>query len=190
MLILRHTRDPGVNLYEWCNSFGPLIRTYLRTSSVDYLGSSELQRVNKCITLQITDFEQAILAQVSVKWKPLTLADGAFDLDELKRDISTSDAKFAVRKYKPTALILEYLTARAARQQVPLPSFMALKSATVKKKRASGAQVDNHTKRFRKGRQRSLLLLDQDAEEDDEQGAKHSSNSFNEQVLQIAPTER
>jgi hypothetical protein len=160
-----------VNLYEWCNSFGPLIRTYLRTSSVDYLGSSELQRVNKYITSQITDFEQAILAQVSVKWKPLTLADGAFDLDELKRHISTSDAKFAVRKYKPTALILEYLTARAARQQVPLPSFMTLKSAMVKKKRVSGVQVDNHTKRFRNGRQRSLFLLDQDAEaeEDNEQ---------------------
>ncbi len=38
MMILRHTRDPGVSLYEWCNSFGPLIRTYLRTSDVDYLG--------------------------------------------------------------------------------------------------------------------------------------------------------
>ena len=136
---------------------------------MDYLGNAELQRVKKCITSQITDFEQAILAQVSDKWKPLTLADGAFDLDELKRDISSSDAKFAVRKYKPTALILEYLTARAARQQVPLPSFMTLKSATVKKKRASGAQVDNHTKRFRNGRQRFLFLLDQDAEEDNEQ---------------------
>jgi hypothetical protein len=99
----------------------------------------------------------------------LTLADGAFDLDELKRDISASDAKFAVRKYTPTALILEYLTSRATRQQVPLPSFMTLKSATVKKKRASGAQVDNHTKRSRKGRQRPLFLLDQDAEEDDDQ---------------------
>ena len=41
MLILRHTRDPGVSLYEWCNSFGPLIRTYLRTSDVDYLRTSE-----------------------------------------------------------------------------------------------------------------------------------------------------
>ena len=92
MLILRHTRDPGVSLYEWCNSFGPLIRTYLRTSDVDYLGNSELHRVNKCITSQITDFEQAILAQVSDKWKPLTLADGVFDLDELKRDVSASDA--------------------------------------------------------------------------------------------------
>ena len=117
MLILRHTRDPGVSLYEWCNSFGPLIRTYLRTSDVDYLGNSELHRVNKCITSQITDFEQAILAQVSDKWKPLTLADGVFDLDELKRDVSASDAKFATRKYKPTTLILEYLTSRATRQQ-------------------------------------------------------------------------
>jgi hypothetical protein len=103
-------------------------------------------------------------------------ADGAFDLDELKRNISASDAKFAVRKYKPTALILEYLASRAARQQVPLPSFMTLKSATVKKKRTSGAQVDNHTKRFRKGRQRSLFLLDQDAEEDDEQDDLQDDN--------------
>ena len=74
---------------------------------MEYLGEKELHRVKKCITSQITDFEQAILAQVSDKWKPITLADGVFDLDELKRDISASDAKFAVRKYKPTALILE-----------------------------------------------------------------------------------
>ncbi len=106
---------------------------------------------------------------LSDKWKPITLADGVFDLDELKRDISTSDAKFAVRKYKPTALILEYLTSRSATQQVPLPSFMLLKSTAVKKKRTSEAQVDNHTKRFRKGRQRPLFLLDSDAEENDEQ---------------------
>ncbi len=106
---------------------------------------------------------------MSDKWKPLTLADGSFDLDELKRDISASDAKFAVRKYKQTALILEYLTSRAARQQVPLPPFMTLKSATVKKKRESGVHKDNHTNRFRNGRQRSLYLLDQDAEKDDEQ---------------------
>ena len=158
MSILRHTRNPGVSLYEWCNSFGPLIRTYLRTSDVDYLGDTELHRVNKCITSQITDFEQAILAQVSDKWKPITLADGKFDLDELKRDISKSDAKFAVRKYKPTALILEYLTSRATRQQVPLPAFVTLKSASVKKKRASDAQVDGHPKRFHKGKRRPLFL--------------------------------
>ena len=124
----------------------------MRTSDVEYLGDTELHRVNKCITSQITDFKQAILAQVSDKWKPITLAEGAFNLDDLKRDISASDAKFAVRKYKPTALILEYLTSRATRIQIPLPSFMTLKSASVKKKRTSDAQVDGNPKRFRKGR--------------------------------------
>jgi hypothetical protein len=33
---------------------------YLRASDIDYLGDKELHRVNKCITSQITDFEQAI----------------------------------------------------------------------------------------------------------------------------------
>jgi hypothetical protein len=165
MLILRHTRDPGVSIYEWWNSFGPLITAYLRTADEDYLGDKELHRVNKCITSQITDFEQAILAQVSDKWKPITLADGAFDLDELKQDISASDAKFAVRKYKPTALILDYLSSRATRQQVPLLSFIQSKLAAVKKKRSSDEVVDHHTKRFRKGKQRHLYLMDQDSEE-------------------------
>ncbi len=52
---------------------------------------------------------------------------------------------------------------------MPLPPFMLLKSATVKKKRSSDVLVDNHTKCFRKGRQRPLYLLDQDGEENDEQ---------------------
>ncbi len=67
--------------------------------------------MNKCITAQITDFEQAVLVQANDKWRPITLADGVFDLDELKKDISAADDKFAGRKHKPTALILEYLTA-------------------------------------------------------------------------------
>jgi hypothetical protein len=96
-------------MYEWCNSFSPLIRSYLRISQVDDLNNVEQHRVNKCITAQITDFEQAILAQANDKWKPIILADGAFDLDELKKDISSADAKFSARKYKPSALILEYL---------------------------------------------------------------------------------
>jgi hypothetical protein len=77
------------------------------------LSAEELQRVNKCITAQVTDFELAILAQANDKWKPITLADGAFDLDELKRDVSMADSKFSARKYKLTALILEYLVSRA-----------------------------------------------------------------------------
>ena len=46
---------------------------------------------------------------------------------------------------------------------------MLLKSTAAKKKRATDAQADSHTKRFRKGRQRPLFLLDQDVEEDDDQ---------------------
>jgi hypothetical protein len=189
MLILRHTRDPGVNLYEWCNSFDPLIRTYLRVADVEYLGAKELQRVNKCITSQITDFEQATLSQISDKWKPITLAEGMFDLDELKRDISTSDAKFAVRKYKPTALILEYLTSRSATQQVPLPDFMSSKSTVVKKKRVSEGRTDSHSKRFRKGRQRPLFLLDQDAEEGEEEDDQQDEDEQDAQDADAAEDE-
>jgi hypothetical protein len=97
---------------------------------------------------------------------------------------------------------------------------MLLKSTAVKKKRASAdAQVDNHTKRFRKGRQRPLFLLDQDVEKNDEQDDQQdvddqdaqdpdavgdsdwdsfafeqrksfSHYAFDGQVLQIAPFER
>jgi hypothetical protein len=124
MDILRHTKLPSTSLYEWCNSFSPLIRAFLRISQDDDLGAVEQHWVNKCITAQITDFEQAVLVQkANDKWRPITLADGVFDLDELKKDISAADAKFAGRKYKPTALILEYLIARASKQNVPAPSF-------------------------------------------------------------------
>ncbi len=46
---------------------------------------------------------------------------------------------------------------------------MSSKSAVVKKKRVSDERTDSHMKRFRKGRQRPLFLLDQDAEEGDGQ---------------------
>jgi hypothetical protein len=86
MNILRHTRAPGVSLYDWCNSFSPLIRAFLRISQDDDLGNVEQQRVNKCISAQITDFEQSVLVQANDTWRPVTLADGDFDLDELKKD--------------------------------------------------------------------------------------------------------
>jgi hypothetical protein len=85
------------------------------------------------ITAQITDFEQAVLVLANDKWRPLTLADGVFDLDELKRDVSAADVKFAGRKYKPIALILEYLTSRAGKQNVLVPSFVNEKSSSIKK---------------------------------------------------------
>ncbi len=167
MLILR---PPGIQEWAFTSGVILLVRAYLRTADEDYLGAKELHRVNKCITAQITDFEEAILALVSDKWKPITLADGVFDLDELKRDISSSDDKFAVRKYKPTALILilVYLTSRATRQQVPLPSFITSKPVAMKKKRSSDDAASRHTKRFRKGKQRPIYLLDQESEEDAE----------------------
>ncbi len=79
------TRGPqeSASIYEWCNSFRPLIRTFLRISQTQDLSNVELQRVNKLHhKTQITDFEQDILAQANDKWKPITLADGAFALDE------------------------------------------------------------------------------------------------------------
>jgi hypothetical protein len=103
MDILRHSRAPGISIYEWCNSFSPLIRTFLRISQAQDLSNVELQRVNKCITAQITDFEQAVLAQANDKLKPITLADGAFfDLNELKRDISAADSSFRGGSTNPT----------------------------------------------------------------------------------------
>jgi hypothetical protein len=54
---------------------------FLRIAQVPDVSAVELQqRINKCITAQITDFEQAVLAQANDKWKSITLADGAFDL--------------------------------------------------------------------------------------------------------------
>ena len=162
MDILRHSRAPGVSLYEWCNSFAPLIRTYLRVTQGLDLFVEELQRVNKCITAQVTDFELAILAQANDKWKPITLADGSFDLDELKRDVSMADSKFSARKYKPTALILEYLVSRAAKQGVAAPTFVTNKSPSAKKRRTPEDGLKRGTKRFKAGRSRPTYSMEQD----------------------------
>jgi hypothetical protein len=156
MDILRHTRLPGTSLYKWCNSFSPLIRAFLRISQDDDLGAAEQHRVNKCITAQITDFEQAVLVQANDKWRPITLADGVFDLYELKKDIYAADAKFAGRTYKPTALILEYLIARASKQNVPVPSFVTKKSPSATKKRVSEGNLKRPTKRFNTKSQRPV----------------------------------
>jgi hypothetical protein len=45
MDILRHTTVPGTSLYEWCDSFSPLIRSFLRISQDDDLGTIEQHRV-------------------------------------------------------------------------------------------------------------------------------------------------
>jgi hypothetical protein len=168
MDILRHTRAPGVSLYKWCNSFSPLIRAFLRISQDDDLGNVEQQRVNKCITAQITDFEQSVLVQANDTWRPVTLADGDFDLDELKKDISTADAKFAGRKCKPTALIMEYLISRASKQNVPVPSFVTEKSPPVTKKRGSEGTIKRPMKRFNARKPRPVFHTEHDSWEDNE----------------------
>jgi hypothetical protein len=168
MDILRHTRVPGTSLYEWCNSFSPLIRAFLRISQDVDLGTVEQHRVSKCITAQITDFEQSVLVQANDKWRLITLADGAFDLDELKKDISAADAKFAGRKYKPTALILEYLMARASKQNVHVPSFVTEKSPSATKKRVSEGITKRPMKRFNAKRQRPVFHTEHESWEDDE----------------------
>jgi hypothetical protein len=130
---------------------------------MDDLNAVEQHRVNNCITAQITDFEQAILAQSNnKKWKPITLADGAFDLDELKEDISSVNAKFFVRKYKPAALILEYLVSRASKQGIPAPSFTSVKPASGKSKRGADNNGKRPQKRFQGGRQRQQYTMEQD----------------------------
>ncbi len=171
MDILRHTRHPGIGIYEWCNSFSPLIRSFLRISQMDDLNAVEQHRVNKCITAQITDFEQAILAQVNKKWKPTTLTDGAFDLDELKKDISSADSKFSVRKrkYKPTALILECLVSRASQQGIPALSFATVKPVSGKAKRGADDNGKRSLKRFQGGRQRQQYTMEQDLWNDDDE---------------------
>ncbi len=167
-IILRHTRVPGTSLYDWCNSFSPLIRSFLRISQDEDLGTVEQHRVNKCITAQITDFEQSVLVQANDKWRPITLAEGIFDLNELKKDISAADAKFAGRKYKPTALILEYLIARASKQNVPTPSFVTEKSPSATKKRVSDGTVKRPMKRFNAKRQRPVYHTEHESWEDEE----------------------
>ncbi len=69
---------------------------------------------------------------------------------------------------------------------MPLPSFMLLKSAVVKKKQSSEVQVDDRTKRFRKGRQRPFFLLDQDAEEQDEQDDQQDDDVEEAQDMDVA----
>jgi hypothetical protein len=96
------------------------------------------------------------------------LTDGVFDLDELERDISAADAKFAGRKYKPTALILEYLTARAGKQNAPVPSFVNEKSSSTIKKRVSDGNLKQSMKRFSATKQRPVYHTEQEPWEADE----------------------
>ncbi len=96
---------------------------FLRAGDAVALEATKSKRLNQCAAAQFTDFEQSILVQTNEQWKASTLSLGDFNMDELKKDISSADAKFT-RPYKPTTQIAEYLTARALRQGVAPPSFL------------------------------------------------------------------
>jgi hypothetical protein len=97
------------------------------------------------------------------------ISSGAWHYDELKKDISSADSKFSVRKYKLTALILEYLTSRAFKQDIPAPSFATVKPASGKSKRSADDGSKRPLKRFQGGRQRQQYTMEQDLwNEDDE----------------------
>ncbi len=86
----------------------------------------------------------------------------------MKKDISAADAKFAGRKYKPTALILEYLMARASKQNVPVPSFVTEKSSSATEKRVLEGTTKWPMKKFSAKRQRPVFHTEHESWEDDE----------------------
>ncbi len=149
----------------------------------------EQHRVNQCITEQSTDFEQSILAQANDKWKPITLAEIAFDLDEVKKDISSADAKFSVRKYKPTALILEYLISRASKQGIPAPTFAAAKPNSGRTKRVSAEDSKRPQKRFQGSRQRQQYNMEHDLWGDDPEIMDEEADWGDTQELEEEATE-
>ena len=65
MNILKHTRVVKQTIYEWCNSFTPLIRAYLRAGDLVALEAPKAKRLNQCAAAQFTDFEQSVLVQTN-----------------------------------------------------------------------------------------------------------------------------
>ena len=173
MNILKHTRAVKQNIYEWCNSFTPLTRAYLRAGDMVALGATQLKRLNQCAAAQFTDFEQSVLVQTNERWKANTLNQGDFNMDELKKDISSADAKFT-RPYKPTSQIAEYLTARALRQGVAPPSFLNDVVKVLGKRKPEQKGKGGDKRRGKGGSRRSIYSIE--AEEQDEWGDSHAEH--------------
>ena len=173
MNILKHTRAVKQNIYEWCNSFTPLTRAYLRAGDMVALGAAQLKRLNQCAAAQFTDFEQSVLVQTNERWKANTLNQGDFNMDELKKDISSADAKFT-RPYKPTSQIAEYLTARALRQGVAPPSFLNDVVKVLGKRKPEQKGKGGDKRRGKGGSRRSIYSIE--AEEQDEWGDSHAEH--------------
>ena len=165
MNILKHTRVVKQTIYEWCNSFTPLIRVYLRAGDKVALEAPKAKRLNQCAAAQFTDFEQSILVQTNERWKASTLTLGDFNMDELKKDISSADAKFT-RPYKPTTQIAEYLTARALRQGVAPPSFLNGVDKVLGKRKSEHKGKGGDKRRGKGGDRRSVYSMEVEDQED------------------------
>ena len=123
MAIIMNTRLPGTNLYAWCRSFDPLMRTYLRAEEIPALSDAKLVRLGRVLGAQVTDHESQILALHSDEYKGAKIAEGDFDLKTLKTAISAVESKIQ-RAYKPSLLMHEFLRQRAVKHHVPIPSFV------------------------------------------------------------------
>ena len=135
------------------------------------LGGKKSKRLNQCAAAQFTDFEQSILVQTNGRWKASTLTLGDFNMDELKKDISSADAKFT-RPYKPTTQIAEYLTARALRQGVAPPSFLTGIDKVLGKRKPERKGKGGDKRRGKGGDRRSVYSME--VEDHDEWGDFHT----------------
>jgi hypothetical protein len=140
-----------------------LTRAYLRAEdAAAVLNSTKTKRLNQSAAAQLTDFEQSILVQTNEQWKASTLSLGDF---ELKKDISSADAKFT-RPYKPSTQIAEYLIARALRQGVALPSFLAGFDKVLGKRKPKHKGKGGNKRRGKGGDQRSVYSMEVEDQEE------------------------
>jgi hypothetical protein len=128
------------------------------------LEAPKAKRLNQCAAAQFTDFEQSVLVQTNERWKASTLSLGDFNMDELKKDISSADAKFT-RPYKPTTQIAEYLTARALRQGVAPPSFLNVVDKVLGKRKSEHKGKGGDKRRAKGGDRRSIYSMEAEGQD-------------------------
>ncbi len=165
MNILKHTRVVKQFIYEWCNSFTPLTRAYLRARDATVLDATRAKRLNQCAAAQFIDFEQSVLVQTNEQWKASTLSVGDFNMNELKKDISSADAKFT-RPYKPTTQIAEHFTARALRQGVASPAFLTGVDQVLGKRKQEHRGKGGEKRRGNGGDRRSVYSMEVEDQEE------------------------
>jgi hypothetical protein len=71
-----------------------VVRACLRAGDAVALDYVKTKRLNQCTAAQFTDFEKkSVLVRLNEQWKACALGLGDFDMDELKKDILSADAK-------------------------------------------------------------------------------------------------